>query len=122
MLRKHMKRGLTILRLGAMLVVGAGSWGMAAAASQAQAQVYAGQVQEIKIDHVTAEPAHAHPRGGYHRGYHHGGHSGRYYGGHYSRHHGGYYGGYRHYRPYDSGYLYPYGPHYGYYPNYYLRR
>ena len=53
---------------------------------------------------VTAEPAHAHPRGGYHRqvaavrGYHHGGHYGRYYGGHYGRHHcyRPYYGGYRH--------------------------
>ena len=91
---------------------------------------------------VTAEPAHAHPRGGYHRqvaavrGYHHGGHSGRYYGGHYGRrhgryyggyrhdgrHHGGYYGGYRHDRPYDGGYRYPYGPYHGYGPNDYLRR
>ena len=85
---------------------------------------------------VTAEPAHAHPSGGYHRqvaavrGYHHGGHYGRYYGGHYGRyygghyrrHHDGYYGGYRHYRPYYGGYRYPYGPYYGYDPNDYLRR
>ena len=65
---------------------------------------------------VTAKPAHAHPSGGYHqqvaavRGYHHGGH--------YGRHHGGY----RHYRPYDGGYRYPYGPYHGYDPNDYLRR
>jgi hypothetical protein len=79
---------------------------------------------------VTAEPAHAHPRGGYHRqvaavrGYHYGGHYGRHHGGyrHYGRHHGWYYGGYRHYRPYDGGDRYPYGPYHGYGPNDYLRR
>ena len=66
---------------------------------------------------VAAEPAHAHPSGGYH----HGGHYGRYYGGHDRRHHDGYYGGYRH-RPYYGGYRYPYRPYYGYDPNDYLRR
>jgi hypothetical protein len=85
---------------------------------------------------VTAEPAHAHPSGGYHRqvaavrGYHHGGYYGRhyggyygrYYGGHYRRHHDGYYGRYHPYRPYYGGYRYPYRPYYGYDPNDYLRR
>ena len=80
---------------------------------------------------VTAEPAHAHPRGGYHRqvaavrGYHHGGRSGRYYGGRSGRYYGGhsgrYYGGHSG-RYYGGGYRYPYRPYYGYDPNDYLRR
>ena len=50
MLRKRMKTGLTVLGLGAMLVVGVGSWGVAGAASQAPVQTYTGQIREIKID------------------------------------------------------------------------
>jgi hypothetical protein len=56
MLRKRMKQGLTVLGLGTMLMMGAGTWGMASAASQAQAQSYAGQVREIKIDQCGLEP------------------------------------------------------------------
>jgi hypothetical protein len=56
MLRKRMKRGLTVLGLGAMLMAGAGAWGVASAAPQAQAQSYAGQVREIKIDQCGLEP------------------------------------------------------------------
>jgi hypothetical protein len=56
MLRKRMKQGLTVLGLGTMLVLGAGTWGMASAASQAQAQSYAGQVREINIDQCGLEP------------------------------------------------------------------
>jgi hypothetical protein len=56
MLRKRMKQGLTVLGLGTMLVLGVGAWGVASAASQAQAQVYAGQVREITIDHCGLEP------------------------------------------------------------------
>jgi hypothetical protein len=44
------------VRLAAVLTVGVGAWGVASAASQAQAQVYAGQVREIKIDHCGLEP------------------------------------------------------------------
>jgi hypothetical protein len=56
MLRKRMKQGLTVLGLGTMLVVGVGAWGVASAASPAQAPVYAGQVREIKIDQCGLEP------------------------------------------------------------------
>jgi hypothetical protein len=56
MLRKRMKQGLTVLGLGTILVLGAGAWGMASAASQAQAQSYAGQVREINIDQCGLEP------------------------------------------------------------------
>jgi hypothetical protein len=56
MLRKRMKQGLTVLGLGTMLVLGAGTWGMASAASPAQAQSYAGQVREINIDQCGLEP------------------------------------------------------------------
>ena len=56
MLRKRMKRGLTVLGLGAMLVAGAGAWGMAAAAQPASAQMYRGQVREITIDQCGLEP------------------------------------------------------------------
>ncbi len=41
MLRKRMKQGLTVFGLGTMLVLGAGSWEMAAA-PQAPAQPYTG--------------------------------------------------------------------------------
>ena len=56
MLRKRMKRGLTVLGLGAMLMAGAGAWGVASAAPQAQAQSYTGQVREINIDQCGLEP------------------------------------------------------------------
>jgi hypothetical protein len=47
MLRKRIKSGLTVLGLGTMLVLGAGSWGMATAAPQAPTQTYSGQVESI---------------------------------------------------------------------------
>jgi hypothetical protein len=56
MLRKRMQQGLTVLGLGTMLVVGAGSWGVASAASQALAQPYTGQVESIHIDHCDQQP------------------------------------------------------------------
>jgi hypothetical protein len=56
MLLKRMKQRLTVLGLGTMLVLGAGTWGMASAASPAQAQSYAGQVREITIDQCGLEP------------------------------------------------------------------
>jgi hypothetical protein len=56
MLRKQIKRGLTVLGLGTMLMAGAGTWGMAAAAQPAPAQTYRGQVREIKIDQCGLEP------------------------------------------------------------------
>jgi hypothetical protein len=56
MLRKQMQRGLAVLGLGAMLMAGAGTWGMAAAAQPAPAQTYRGQVREIKIDQCGLEP------------------------------------------------------------------
>jgi hypothetical protein len=55
MLRKRMKQGLTVLGLGTMLVVGAGTWGMAAA-QPAPSQTYRGQVREITIDQCGLEP------------------------------------------------------------------
>jgi hypothetical protein len=54
MLQKQIMRGLTVLRLGVMLSVGAGSWGMAVAAPSAQP--YTGQVREISIDQCGLEP------------------------------------------------------------------
>jgi hypothetical protein len=54
MLRKQIKRGLTVLGLGAMLMAGAGTWGMAAAAQPAP--TYRGQVREIHIDQCGLEP------------------------------------------------------------------
>jgi hypothetical protein len=56
MLRKRMKQGLTVFGLGTMLVLGAGSWEMAAAAPQAPAQPYTGQVESINIDHCDQQP------------------------------------------------------------------
>jgi hypothetical protein len=56
MLRKQMQRGLAVLGLGAMLMAGAGAWGMAAAAQPAPAQTYRGQVREINIDQCGLEP------------------------------------------------------------------
>ena len=51
-----MKQGLTVLNLGTMLVLGAGSWATAAAAPQAPAQPYTGQVESINIDHCDQQP------------------------------------------------------------------
>jgi hypothetical protein len=56
MLRKRIKSGLAVLGLGTMLVLGAGSWGMATAAPQAPAQTYTGQVESINIDHCDQQP------------------------------------------------------------------
>jgi hypothetical protein len=53
MLRKQLNRGLTVLGLGAMLMAGAGAWGVAAAQP---AQTYRGQVREINIDQCGLEP------------------------------------------------------------------
>jgi hypothetical protein len=54
----HMKRNSVLMRLGlgAMLVVGVGSWGMASAAPRATIQMYTGQVREIKIDQCGLQP------------------------------------------------------------------
>jgi hypothetical protein len=54
MLRKRIKSGLTVLGL-TMLVLGAGSRGMAAAAPQASAQSYTGQVESINIEHCDQQ-------------------------------------------------------------------
>jgi hypothetical protein len=56
MLRKRMKQGLAVLGLGAMLIAGAGPWGMSAAAQSAPDQTYRGQVREINIDQCGLEP------------------------------------------------------------------
>jgi hypothetical protein len=56
MLRKRMKRGLTVLGLGAMLMASTGAWGVAAAAQSAPAQTYRGQVREINIEQCGLEP------------------------------------------------------------------
>jgi hypothetical protein len=56
MLRKRIKSGLTVLGLGTMLVLRAGSWGMAAAGPQAPAQPYTGQVESLNIDHCDQQP------------------------------------------------------------------
>jgi hypothetical protein len=42
--------------LAALLMVGVGTWGVATAAPQGQAQAYTGQVREIKIDQCGLEP------------------------------------------------------------------
>jgi hypothetical protein len=56
MLLKRMKRGLTVLGLGAILMTGASTWGLAAAAQPSQAQTYRGQVREITVDQCGLEP------------------------------------------------------------------
>ena len=56
MRRKHIQGVLMGFGLAALLTVGVGGWGVASAASPAQAQVYAGQVREIKIDRCGLEP------------------------------------------------------------------
>jgi hypothetical protein len=55
MLRKRMKQGLTVLGLGAILMAGAGAWGVTAAAQPIPAQTYRGQVREITIDQCGLE-------------------------------------------------------------------
>jgi hypothetical protein len=45
-----------MLGLGAILMAGAGAWGMASAAQPAPAQTYRGQVREINIDQCGLEP------------------------------------------------------------------
>jgi hypothetical protein len=56
MRRKHVQGVLRGVGLAALLTVGVGTWGVANAAPQAQAQSYTGQVREIKIDHCGLEP------------------------------------------------------------------
>ena len=56
MRRKHIQGVLMGVGLATLLTVGMGTWGMASAASQAQAQSYTGQVREIKIDQCGLEP------------------------------------------------------------------
>ena len=56
MRRKHIQGVLMGLGLAAWLTVGVGTWGVASAAPQAQAQSYTGQVREVKIDQCGLEP------------------------------------------------------------------
>jgi hypothetical protein len=56
MRRKQIQDLLMGVGLAALLTVGVGAWGVASAAPQAQAQSYAGQVREIKIDQCGLEP------------------------------------------------------------------
>jgi hypothetical protein len=56
MRRKQVRGVLMGFGLAALLTVGAGAWGVANAATQAQAQPYTGQVREVKIDQCGLEP------------------------------------------------------------------
>ena len=56
MRQKPIQGVLMSFGLAALLTVGVGAWGVASAASQAQAQLYAGQVREIKIDQCGLDP------------------------------------------------------------------
>jgi hypothetical protein len=56
MRRKHVQGVLMGVGLAALLAVGVGTWAVANAASQAQAQSYTGQVREIHIDQCGLEP------------------------------------------------------------------
>jgi hypothetical protein len=56
MRRKHIQGVLMGFGLAALLMVGVGTWGVANAAPQGQAQSYTGQVREIKIDQCGLEP------------------------------------------------------------------
>jgi hypothetical protein len=56
MRRKQIQGVLMSFGLAALLTVGAGTWGVANAATQAQAQSYSGQVREINIDQCGLEP------------------------------------------------------------------
>jgi len=56
MRQKHIQGVLMGFGLAALLTVGVGTWGVANAAPQDQAQSYTGQVREIKIDQCGLEP------------------------------------------------------------------
>ena len=56
MRRKQIQDVLMGIGLAALLTVGVGTWGVASAAPQGQAQSYTGQVREIKIDQCGLEP------------------------------------------------------------------
>jgi hypothetical protein len=56
MRRKQIRGVLMSFGLAALLTAGAGTWGVANAATQAQAQSYSGQVREINIDECGLEP------------------------------------------------------------------
>jgi hypothetical protein len=56
MRRKHIQGVLMGFGLAALLMAGAGTWGMAAAAQPTSAQTYTGQVREIHIDQCGLEP------------------------------------------------------------------
>ena len=56
MRRKQIQGVLMGFGLAALLTVGVGTWGVANAAPQGQAQAYTGQVREIKIDQCGLEP------------------------------------------------------------------
>jgi hypothetical protein len=56
MRRKHIQGVLMGFGLAALLTVGVGTWGVANAAPQGQAQAYTGQVREITIDQCGLEP------------------------------------------------------------------
>jgi hypothetical protein len=56
MRRNRIQGVLMGVGLAVLLTVGMGAWGVASAASQAQAQLYTGQVREITIDQCGLEP------------------------------------------------------------------
>jgi hypothetical protein len=56
MRRKHIQGVLMSFGLGALLMAGAGAWGVATAAQPTPAQTYTGQVREITIDQCGLEP------------------------------------------------------------------
>jgi hypothetical protein len=56
-MRRKLIQGIVMgFGLAALLTVGMGTWGVANAAPQDQAQSYTGQVREIKIDQCGLEP------------------------------------------------------------------
>lgn len=56
MRRKQIQGVLMGFGLAALLTVGVGTWGVASASPQIQAQSYTGQVREIQIDQCGLEP------------------------------------------------------------------
>jgi hypothetical protein len=56
MRRQHIQNVLMGFGLATLLTVAAGTWGVANAATDAQAQSYTGQVREINIDQCGLEP------------------------------------------------------------------
>lgn len=56
MRRQRVMRGLTVVGLGALLMLGVGPWGVEGAAPQAPVQAYRGQVQEIEIEWCDRQP------------------------------------------------------------------